>query len=170
MSLPGALAHVVEPLVERAEQLLRRAPHPRQPLRVQPRGGVAEPRRGPAAAGREGDRRDAAGREVLEEIDSARADADMRRLLFLQRVDRYTKHRRPVVEAVPRERAAGRRNGLYHVVRRLRQRAAHARSEVARQCFGDDVHHHVLVTAKAEWQAFNRTVTDWERRRYWELI
>ena len=44
------------------------------------------------------------------------------------------------------------------------------RSEVARQCFGDDVHHHVLVTAKAEWQAFNRTVTDWERRRYWELI
>ena len=34
--------HGLEPLVERAEQLLRRAPHPRQPLRVQPRGGVAE--------------------------------------------------------------------------------------------------------------------------------
>jgi len=43
-------------------------------------------------------------------------------------------------------------------------------SDVARECFGDDVHHHVLVTAKAEWQAFNRSVTDWERRRYWELI
>jgi glutamine synthetase len=24
--------------------------------------------------------------------------------------------------------------------------------------------------AKAEWQAFNQTVTDWELRRYWERI
>lgn len=44
------------------------------------------------------------------------------------------------------------------------------RSEVARECFGDEVHHHVLVTARAEWSAFNRTVTDWERHRYWERI
>ena len=29
----------------------------------------------------------------------------------------------------------------------------------------DDVHFHLLHTAKQEWAAFNRTVTDWERRR-----
>ena len=44
------------------------------------------------------------------------------------------------------------------------------RSEVARECFGDDVHHHILTMAKAEWMAFNQTVTDWELRRYWERI
>jgi glutamine synthetase len=43
-------------------------------------------------------------------------------------------------------------------------------SDIARECFGDDVHHHVLTMAKAEWQAFNQTVTDWEKRRYWERI
>ena len=44
------------------------------------------------------------------------------------------------------------------------------RSDVARECFGDDVHHHILTMARAEWQAFNQTVTDWEKRRYWERI
>jgi glutamine synthetase len=43
-------------------------------------------------------------------------------------------------------------------------------SEVAVACFGDDVHHHVLVHAEYEWQAFNQTVTDWERARYFERI
>lgn len=43
-------------------------------------------------------------------------------------------------------------------------------SEVARECFGDEAHHHILTMAKAEWQAFNQTVTDWELRRYWERI
>ncbi|MFT3854017.1 MAG: glutamine synthetase family protein [Ilumatobacteraceae bacterium] len=43
-------------------------------------------------------------------------------------------------------------------------------SAAARECFGDDVHHHVLTMATAEWQAFNCTVTDWELRRYWERI
>ena len=43
-------------------------------------------------------------------------------------------------------------------------------SEIARECFGDDVHHHVLNHAEYEWQAFNATVTDWERRRYFERI
>src|SRR6478736_2848020 len=43
-------------------------------------------------------------------------------------------------------------------------------SDAARECFGDDVHHHILTMAKAEWQAFNRSVTDWELRRYWERI
>ena len=43
-------------------------------------------------------------------------------------------------------------------------------STIAREVFGEDVHHHVLVMAEAEWRAFNNTVTDWERRRYFELI
>jgi glutamine synthetase len=43
-------------------------------------------------------------------------------------------------------------------------------SATARECFGDDVHHHILTMAKGEWAAFNRTVTDWELRRYWERI
>jgi glutamine synthetase len=43
-------------------------------------------------------------------------------------------------------------------------------SAIARECFGDEVHHHILTMAKAEWQAFNQTVTDWELRRYWERI
>ena len=43
-------------------------------------------------------------------------------------------------------------------------------SDIARECFGEEVHHHILTMAKAEWQAFNQTVTDWELRRYWERI
>lgn len=43
-------------------------------------------------------------------------------------------------------------------------------SSAARECFGDEVHHHILTTARAEWQAFNQSVTDWELRRYWERI
>jgi len=41
-------------------------------------------------------------------------------------------------------------------------------SEVARAAFGDDVHHHLANMARQEWATFNRTVTDWELRRYWE--
>ena len=43
-------------------------------------------------------------------------------------------------------------------------------SSIAKECFGDDVHHHILTMAKGEWLAFNQTVTDWELRRYWERI
>ncbi|MET0326281.1 MAG: glutamine synthetase family protein [Ilumatobacteraceae bacterium] len=43
-------------------------------------------------------------------------------------------------------------------------------SDVARDSFGEEVHHHVLHHAEAEWAAFNRSVTDWERRRYFERI
>jgi glutamine synthetase len=43
-------------------------------------------------------------------------------------------------------------------------------STIARECFGDDVHHHVLNFAETEWLAFNQTVTDWERKRYFERI
>jgi glutamine synthetase len=42
---------------------------------------------------------------------------------------------------------------------------AFAQSKVALEAFGDDVHFHLLHTAKQEWAAFNRAVTDWERRR-----
>ena len=43
-------------------------------------------------------------------------------------------------------------------------------SAIARECFGDDVHHHILTMAKGEWSAFNHSVTDWELRRYWERV
>jgi len=43
-------------------------------------------------------------------------------------------------------------------------------SAIAREAFGDDVHHHLLNTARQEWLAFNRAVTDWELRRNFERI
>ncbi len=41
-------------------------------------------------------------------------------------------------------------------------------SEVALAAFGPEVHHHLLNTAEQECAAFNRAVTDWERRRNFE--
>ncbi len=38
-------------------------------------------------------------------------------------------------------------------------------SKVALDAFGDEVHFHLLNTARQEWASFNRHVTDWERRR-----
>lgn len=38
-------------------------------------------------------------------------------------------------------------------------------SAVARSAFGEDVHAHLLNTAKQEWASFNRAVTDWELKR-----
>jgi glutamine synthetase len=43
-------------------------------------------------------------------------------------------------------------------------------SSLARVCFGDAVHHHVLNFAKDEWRAWGATVTTWERARYFERI
>ncbi len=43
-------------------------------------------------------------------------------------------------------------------------------SELAKKAFGDEVHQHLLNTAKQEWAAFNHTVTDWERRRGFEQL
>jgi glutamine synthetase len=43
-------------------------------------------------------------------------------------------------------------------------------SDLARACFGDDVHHHVLRHAEHERDLFDRAVTDWERHRYFERI
>jgi glutamine synthetase len=42
---------------------------------------------------------------------------------------------------------------------------AFAQSKIAIDAFGADVHEHLLNTARQEWLAFNRSVTDWERRR-----
>jgi glutamine synthetase len=38
-------------------------------------------------------------------------------------------------------------------------------STLAREAFGEEVHRHLLNTARQEWAQFNRAVTDWERRR-----
>jgi glutamine synthetase len=42
------------------------------------------------------------------------------------------------------------------------------RSEIAVKALGEDVHFHLLNTARQEWATFNRVVTDWERRRNFE--
>jgi glutamine synthetase len=43
-------------------------------------------------------------------------------------------------------------------------------SAVAPEAFGEDVHHHLVNTARQEWAAANRVVTDWERARNFERI
>ena len=45
-----------------------------------------------------------------------------------------------------------------------------ADSEVALEAFGDDVHHHLLNTARQEWLKANLHVTDWELARNFERI
>ena len=45
-----------------------------------------------------------------------------------------------------------------------------AESEVAAEAFGPEVHHHLLNTARQEWAAANRVVTDWELARNFERI
>jgi len=44
------------------------------------------------------------------------------------------------------------------------------RSEVARLSFGEEVHQHMLNTARQEWASANRVVTDWELARNFERI
>ena len=41
-------------------------------------------------------------------------------------------------------------------------------SKLAVDAFGDDVHQHLVNTARQEWAAFGGVVTDWERRRCFE--
>ncbi len=43
-------------------------------------------------------------------------------------------------------------------------------SEIAAGAFGDDVHYHLLNTARQEWARANQTVTDWELARNFERI
>jgi glutamine synthetase len=43
------------------------------------------------------------------------------------------------------------------------------KSRVGKEAFGDEVHHHLLNTARQEWVRSNKVVTDWELRRNFEL-
>lgn len=43
-------------------------------------------------------------------------------------------------------------------------------SELARRAFGEDVHFHLLHSAREEWRASNNVVTEWELRRNFERI
>ena len=43
--------------------------------------------------------------------------------------------------------------------------SAFEQSKIAIDAFGPEVHDHLLNTARQEWLAFSRSVTDWERRR-----
>ena len=43
-------------------------------------------------------------------------------------------------------------------------------SAIAVEAFGSEVHHHLVNTARQEWLAANRAVTDWELRRNFERI
>ncbi|MGA8727028.1 MAG: glutamine synthetase family protein [Acidimicrobiales bacterium] len=45
-----------------------------------------------------------------------------------------------------------------------------ASSKVAAEAFGPDLHHHLVNTARQEWAASNRAVTDWELARNFERI
>lgn len=45
-----------------------------------------------------------------------------------------------------------------------------AQSAFARAALGEAAHEHYTHFFKSEWQAFNRAVTDWERKRYFERI
>lgn len=44
------------------------------------------------------------------------------------------------------------------------------RSSVAAECFGEDVHRHLVNTARQEWEKSNHVVTDWELARNFERI
>jgi glutamine synthetase len=44
------------------------------------------------------------------------------------------------------------------------------KSAFARRAFGDEVHEHYVHFYRTEVQAYDRAVTDWERRRYFERI
>jgi glutamine synthetase len=43
-------------------------------------------------------------------------------------------------------------------------------SKIALDAFGEDVHFHLVNTAKQEWARFNQTITDWELQRNFERI
>jgi glutamine synthetase len=45
-----------------------------------------------------------------------------------------------------------------------------AASAVARDLFGDAFVDHFAATRRWEWRQFGKAVTDWERRRYFEII
>ena len=66
------------------------------------------------------------------------------------------RHELDARRAVRRQRLRGHRHRAHPVEPARRDRAVGAIGRSARECFGDDVHHHILTMAKAEWQAFNQ--------------
>ncbi len=60
---------------------------------------------------------------------------------------------------------------LPHVPRSLREATDRfAQSEFARQAFGEDVVEHYTHFFRVEQEAYDRAVTDWERKRYFERV
>jgi glutamine synthetase len=55
-------------------------------------------------------------------------------------------------------------NNLWHATERMRQ------SELAREILGEAFVTHFCCTRLWEWQQFQQSVTDWEVRRYFEII
>ncbi|MCC7404541.1 MAG: glutamine synthetase [Bdellovibrionales bacterium] len=55
-------------------------------------------------------------------------------------------------------------NNLYRATDKM------ARSEIARELFGDEFVEHFSATRHWEWRQFQIAVTDWEMRRYFEII
>jgi len=61
--------------------------------------------------------------------------------------------------------------GIAHVPRTLREAAdLFQGSGFARQAFGEAVHRHYSHFYHSECELFERAVTDWERKRYFERI
>ncbi|MCB0366566.1 MAG: glutamine synthetase [Bdellovibrionaceae bacterium] len=55
-------------------------------------------------------------------------------------------------------------NNLYRATEKM------VRSEIARELFGDDFVDHFTATRHWEWRQYQTAVTDWELRRYFEII
>ena len=69
-----------------------------------------------------------------------------------------------------RQRLPGARAGPDSLVTSPRPSTELESSEVAAEAFGPEVHHHLVNTARQEWAAANRVVTDWELARNFERI
>ena len=85
---------------------------------------------------------------------------------------RAVRHRAPDRAARARTRATATRRPTSSASRGRtpRRSISGATARSPSSASASDVHHHVLVHAEAEWLAFNQTVTDWERQRYFERI
>ena len=48
--------------------------------------------------------------------------------------------------------------------------AAMKKSDVARELFGEGFVDHFVATREWEWREFSKAITDWEFKRYFEII
>ena len=86
---------------------------------------------------------------------------------------RAVRHRQPHRAAARRTTATATRPtdlAAHPVDLRRGDRAVARQRRSPRECFGDDVHHHVLHYRRGRVAGVQPTVTDWERRRYFERI